>query len=264
MHVSHETIYQSLFAQGRGELRRELARCLRSGRTSRRARGRVEKRGSIPDMVMLSERPAEIEDRAVPGHWESQCRCQAALSAVRMGSVGDAFDCDDGVVLVEHAERVAQPKEVEDAPRTDHRHLRLHRGVLHSPASPLVARLRLTRRVRTGDEGTTDRLISHTNWVTKPSAGQSLHQTQGDSLSVSERDRLLPARAQLIVIMDTELSSEEKELWQCLETETSTLMSAVGVSMMPMTFVLATDIRAILYRQSVPLWCDLLGFPRYP
>ena len=83
-------------------------------------------------------------------------------------------------------------------------------------------------------------------------------------LSVSERDRLLPARAQLIVIMDTELSSEEKELWQCLETETSTLMSAVGVSMMPMTFVLATDIRAILYRQSVPLWCDLLGFPRYP
>jgi hypothetical protein len=64
MQVSHETIYQSLFVQDRGELRRELARCLRSGRTARRHQGRVEKRGKNPDMVMISERPAEIEDRA--------------------------------------------------------------------------------------------------------------------------------------------------------------------------------------------------------
>jgi transposase, IS30 family len=70
MQVSHETIYQSLFVQGRGELRRELARCLRSGRTARRHQGRMETRGKNPDMVMISERPAEIEDRAVPGHWE--------------------------------------------------------------------------------------------------------------------------------------------------------------------------------------------------
>jgi IS30 family transposase len=70
MRVSHETIYQSLFVQGRGELRRELARCLRSGRTSRRSRGRVEKRGRLPGMVMIAERPAEADDRAVPGHWE--------------------------------------------------------------------------------------------------------------------------------------------------------------------------------------------------
>jgi IS30 family transposase len=69
MQVSHETIYQSLFVQGRGELRRELARCLRSGRTARRHQGRVEKRGTIPNMVMISERPAEVDDRAVPGHW---------------------------------------------------------------------------------------------------------------------------------------------------------------------------------------------------
>lgn len=70
MTVSHETIYKSIYVQGRGELRRELAACLRTGRAKRVARGRVERRGKIADMVMISQRPAEAEDRAVPGHWE--------------------------------------------------------------------------------------------------------------------------------------------------------------------------------------------------
>jgi transposase, IS30 family len=70
MRVSHETIYQSLYVQGRGELRRELTRCLRSGRTARKKRGTPDGRGRIPGMVMISERPAEVADRAVAGHWE--------------------------------------------------------------------------------------------------------------------------------------------------------------------------------------------------
>jgi IS30 family transposase len=68
--VSHETIYQSLFVQGRGGLRKELTKALRTGRARRRPRRRKQKYGQLAHMVLLSERPAEVEDRAVPGHWE--------------------------------------------------------------------------------------------------------------------------------------------------------------------------------------------------
>ena len=73
MRVSHETIYQTLFVQTRGGLRKDLAKQLRSGRTQRRPQRRAAKsdgRGCIPNMINISERPAEIEDRAIPGHWE--------------------------------------------------------------------------------------------------------------------------------------------------------------------------------------------------
>ncbi|MFV1963670.1 MAG: IS30 family transposase, partial [Acidimicrobiia bacterium] len=70
MRVSHETIYKSIYVQGRGELRKELAACLRTGRGQRRPRGKPKRQGVVKNMIMISERPAEVADRGVPGHWE--------------------------------------------------------------------------------------------------------------------------------------------------------------------------------------------------
>ncbi|GCB44430.1 mobile element protein [Streptomyces sp. NL15-2K] len=70
--MTHETIYQALYVQGRGELRRELTRALRTGRAVRRPHRQAHKRHSraVKDMVLISERPADVADRAIPGHWE--------------------------------------------------------------------------------------------------------------------------------------------------------------------------------------------------
>jgi IS30 family transposase len=72
MRISHEAIYQALYVQGRGALRRELSACLRTGRALRVPRARTRQRGKsfITAEVMISQRPAEAADRAVPGHWE--------------------------------------------------------------------------------------------------------------------------------------------------------------------------------------------------
>jgi hypothetical protein len=72
MRISHEAIYQALFIQGRGALRRELTACLRTGRALLTPRARVGQRGKgfVSPEIMISQRPAEASDRAIPGHWE--------------------------------------------------------------------------------------------------------------------------------------------------------------------------------------------------
>jgi transposase, IS30 family len=113
MRVSHETIYQSLYVQGRGELRRELARCLRSGRTKRRPQHRLERRGQIRDMVMISERPAEVADRAVPGHWEGDL----ILGEGQRSAVGTLVERTTGYVLLLHLPKGRSAEEVDRAMR---------------------------------------------------------------------------------------------------------------------------------------------------
>lgn len=84
MRISHEAIYQSLYVQGRGALRRELTACLRTGRALRvpRARTRGRGKGFVRPEIMISERPPEADDRAVPGHWEGDLILGLASSAI--------------------------------------------------------------------------------------------------------------------------------------------------------------------------------------
>lgn len=84
MRISHEAIYQALYIQGRGALKRELSACLRSGRALRLPRERARNRGKsfLNDAVMISDRPPEIGDRAVPGHWEGDLILGLGSSAI--------------------------------------------------------------------------------------------------------------------------------------------------------------------------------------
>ena len=84
MRISHEAIYHALFVQGRGALRRELTACLRTGRALRTPRARVSQRGKgfVSSEIMISQRPAEADDRAVPGHWEGDLILGLGSSAI--------------------------------------------------------------------------------------------------------------------------------------------------------------------------------------
>ena len=98
MQVSHETIYQSLFVQGRGALRKELHSCLRTGRAMRRAKAYTKGnvgQGQLRNMVMISERPAEVADRAVPGHWEGDL-----IFGKKMTSIGTLVERHSRYVIL--------------------------------------------------------------------------------------------------------------------------------------------------------------------
>ncbi|WP_231983310.1 IS30 family transposase, partial [Mycobacterium sp. 852002-51961_SCH5331710] len=88
MRVSHEMIYQAIYVQGKGNLRRELHTCLRTGRALRKPRRRPEeRRGRLRDMVNISQRPPEAADRAVPGHWEGDLILGSTASGSAIGTL---------------------------------------------------------------------------------------------------------------------------------------------------------------------------------
>ena len=109
--MSHETIYQSLFVQGRGALRSELVRCLRTGRAQRRPQRRTNGRGQLLDMVLLSERPAEVQDRAVPGHWEGDL----IIGRGSQSAIGTLVERQSRFVMLLDLRKGRLAKQVKDA-----------------------------------------------------------------------------------------------------------------------------------------------------
>ena len=104
MRISHEAIYQALYVQSRGALRRELTACLRTGRALRmpRARVRGKRKSFVYPEIMISERPAEIADRAVPGHWEGDL-----ILGLDSSAIGTLVERTTRFTLLLHLPRMA-------------------------------------------------------------------------------------------------------------------------------------------------------------
>lgn len=111
MRVSAETIYKTVYVQGRGALRKELAACLRRGRAARKPQRRMEKRGQIPEMVMISDRPPEVADRAVPGHWEGDL----LMGAGNQSAIGTLVERQTRFVMLLHLPHGRSAEQVREA-----------------------------------------------------------------------------------------------------------------------------------------------------
>jgi len=116
MWVSHETIYASIYVQSRGGLRRELATCLRTGRATRRPRrtdveGSERRQRRIKDMIHISQRPAEVEDRAVPGHWEGDL----IIGQMSRSAIGTLVERTTGFLMLLHLPQRHGAIEVQEA-----------------------------------------------------------------------------------------------------------------------------------------------------
>jgi len=112
MRVSPETIYQSIYVQSRGALRRDLAVCLRTGRALRRPSRKVgQRKNRIPNMINIAERPAEVEDRAVPGNWEGDL----IIGKQNQTAIGTLVERQTGYTMRLHLPDGCKPEQVRDA-----------------------------------------------------------------------------------------------------------------------------------------------------
>jgi IS30 family transposase len=175
--VGHETIYQALYVQGRGGLRRELAKCLSTGRTARKPRGSVDGRGKLyRDALKIADRPAIVEDRAVPGHWEGDL----VVGTANGSAVGTLVERTTRFVMLLHlpgrhdAESVAEAmiKQMGTLPEQLRQSLTWDRGVEMARYRDITLKLEMPVYFcdphspwQRGTNENTNRLLRH--WLTK-------------------------------------------------------------------------------------------------
>ena len=152
MRISHEAIYQALYSQGRGALRRELSACLRTGRALRLPRERARNRGKafIADALMISDRPAEINDRAISGHWEGDLILGLGLGS---SAIGTRVERMTRFTMLRHLPRMeghGTGKSVKNGPALAGHGAEAVRDAIAGIISGLPARL---RRSLTWDQG---------------------------------------------------------------------------------------------------------------
>ena len=151
MRISHEAIYQSLFIQGRGGLCRELSACLRSGRALRvpRARARARREAAMPPEIMISARPAEAADRAVPGHWEGDL-----ILGLHRSAIGTLVERTTRFTMLLHLPPMpghGERPQVKNGPATAGHGAEAVRDAIAKAITTLPAQL---RRSLTWDQGT--------------------------------------------------------------------------------------------------------------